>query len=113
MEDQSFFYIDECIDQRVAKEKASIVVITVVNGVVTAKLIELEFMDLIGADTWKWKARPVADGKFLLRFPTAKMAAEWSRIRNLILKSNALIKIEAWSPATGAKGVLQSAWFSG
>lgn len=72
-----------------AKEKASTVVITVVSGSVNAKLIELEFMDLIGADTWKWRARPVADGKFLLRFPIAKMASEWSRIRTLILKNDA------------------------
>lgn len=69
---------------------------------VTAKHIELEFMDLIGADAWRWRACPMADGKFLMRFPTAKMATEWSRIKNLIMKNDAQIRIEGWSSAVGA-----------
>lgn len=52
VEDQSFFYIDECIDSRVAQEKASIAVISVISGIVTAKQIELEFMNLIGVNAW-------------------------------------------------------------
>lgn len=56
MEDQSFFYIEECIDPRVAMEKSSTTVITVVTGVVNAKQLELEFMDLIGVDAWRWRA---------------------------------------------------------
>jgi hypothetical protein len=116
VEDQSFFYIEECIDQRVAQEKASIMVITVVSGTVTAKHIELEFMDLIETDTWRWRARLVADGKFLMRFPSAKMASEWSRIKNLIMKNDALIKIESWTPAGGQRGfavcLVPSEWYS-
>lgn len=54
---------------------------------------------------------PVGDGKFLLRFPTAKMATEWSHIKHLNLKNDAQIKIDVWSPIVGAKGVLQSSWF--
>lgn len=46
-----FFYIDECIDPRVTKEKVRTVVISVVSGVVNPKQIELEFMNLIGADS--------------------------------------------------------------
>lgn len=46
-----FFYIDECIDPRVAKEKASTVVIFVVAGAVNAKQIKLEFMNLIAANS--------------------------------------------------------------
>ena len=111
VEEQSFFYIEECIDPRVALEKASTAVITVTSGNANAKNIEFEFMNLIGADAWRWKARPIVDSKFLLRFPTAKMVNEWSHIKNLTLKNDAQIKIEAWSPAVGAKGVLQTAWF--
>lgn len=76
VENQSFFYIDECIDQRVTQEKASTVVITVTSGAINAKQIELEFMNLIGADAYRWHARAVADGKFLMRFPTAKMVTK-------------------------------------
>jgi hypothetical protein len=50
VEDQSFFFIEECIDTSVAKEKVSTTVISVIRGIVTAKQIEQEFMNLIGAD---------------------------------------------------------------
>ena len=111
VEDQSFFFIDECIDPRVATENASTTVISVKSGSVNAKQIELEFMNLIGADAWRWRARPVADGKFLLRFPTAKMVTEWYRLKNLTMRSGAQIQMDPWSPAAEAKGVLQTSWF--
>lgn len=85
MEDQSFFYIEECIDPRVAHEKSSTAVISVVSGSVNPSLIEMEFSNLIGTDAWKWIAKPIGDGKFLLRFLTPKMAQEWSRLKNLTL----------------------------
>ena len=94
-----------------AREKSSTAVTTVVSGDVNAKLIEMEFMNLTVADSWRWIARPVGEGKFLLRFPTAKMTQEWSRLRNLTLRNEAQLMIEAWSPAVGAKGMLQSGWF--
>ena len=78
VEDQSFFFIDELIDSRVAREKACTVVMTVVTGSVNAKQIEHEFMNLIGAASWRWIARPVGEGKFTMRFPTEKMSQEWS-----------------------------------
>jgi len=112
VEDQSFFFIDECIDSRVVKEKASTALISVKQGAVNAKQVELEFMNLIGADAWKWKARPVADGKFLMRFPTIKMVTEWCRLKHLTMRSGAQIQIDRWSPAAAeAKCVLQTAWF--
>lgn len=111
VEDQSLFFIDECIDPRVAKEKSSTAVISVVSGDVSAKLIEMEFTNLIGTESWRWIARPMGDGKFLLRFPTANMAQQWSRLKNLTLRNNAQVRIEAWSPAVGCKAILQSRWF--
>jgi hypothetical protein len=67
--------MEECIDPRVALEKASTAVITVTCGTANAKNIEFEFMNLIGGDAWRWKAHTIADSKFLLRFPTAKMVS--------------------------------------
>jgi hypothetical protein len=87
VEDQSFFYIEECIDPHIAREKANTAVITVLSGAVNAKMIEVEFMNLIGTDSWRWIARPIGEGKFLLRFPTAKMAQEWSRLKNLTMRN--------------------------
>jgi hypothetical protein len=106
VEEQSFFYIEECIDPRVALEKASTAIITVISGSINAKQIEYEFLNLIGGDAWRWRARPMANNKFLLRFPTAKMASEWSRIKHLTMRNEAQIMIETWSPSVGAKGML-------
>ena len=39
------------------------------------------------------------------------MVNEWSRIKNLTLRNDAQIMIEAWSPTVGAKGILQTTWF--
>jgi hypothetical protein len=53
VEGQSFFYIDECIDPRVFREKASITVTYVLSREVLAKHIELKFMSLVGSDVWR------------------------------------------------------------
>jgi hypothetical protein len=95
----------------VAKEKASTTVITIMRGVVNAKQIEMEFMNLVGVDSWKWHARQVADDKFLMCFPNAKLASQWSNLKNLTMRNEAQIKIEPWTPSVGSKGRLQTAWF--
>jgi hypothetical protein len=88
----------------VAKERACTNVICVVSGAINPKQIELEVMNLIGADVWRWNARPVIEGKFQLRFPTAQMANQWSFVKNLTMRSGAQIQIDSWSPAMDAKG---------
>jgi hypothetical protein len=47
----------------------------------------------------------------VMRFPTAKMALQWSNLKNLTMRNEAHIKIEAWTPSVGSKSMLQSAWF--
>lgn len=47
----------------------------------------------------------------LMRFPTTKMALQWSNLKNLTMRNEAQIKIETWSPSVGSKGRLQTAWF--
>lgn len=70
---QSFFYIDEHIDQRVIRHRASLAIITVIRGVLTAKELEMEFRSILNPDTWRWNARQVADNKYVMRFPNAKI----------------------------------------
>lgn len=112
VEDQSFFYIDECIDPRVSKEEC-IGVINVLQGKATSKQIEQQFMMYMGSSSWKWNARQVASNRFMMRFPNAKMVTEWSRVRALAMTDvDAQIKVEQWFPKIGAKAVLQQAWFS-
>jgi hypothetical protein len=48
--DQSFFFIEENIDPKTAREKASIVVITVIGGEMTAKQIEMEFKNIVSVN---------------------------------------------------------------
>ncbi|KAJ1283270.1 hypothetical protein BS78_03G115800 [Paspalum vaginatum] len=109
--DQSFFYIEENIDSRASKERASTAVISVVSGSATAKQIENEFRNLTSNETWIWKAKQISENKFSMRFPNAKMVQEWGHFRPLGLRTiEAQIVIDPWSP-TGAKGELQHAWF--
>lgn len=91
VEGQSFFHIDEIIDTKIARERASTALITMTKGNVSAKDIELLFMNLLGADKWKWIARPTSDKTFVMRFPTAKMMLEWSHIKYMIMKGGKLI----------------------
>lgn len=57
-EGQSFFYIDEILDTKITKERASSVIITVLKGVVTSRDIESLFGNLLGSALWRWSARP-------------------------------------------------------
>lgn len=105
VEDQSFFFIDECIDPRVSREKESIAVISIIQGHATSKQVEQELMNLVGSTSWKWNARQVSENRFVIRFPNAKVVKDWSRCKVLAMSSaDALMKIEQWSPNLGAKG---------
>ena len=72
VEDQSFFFIDENIDPRLAREKDSTAIISILEGHATGKHIEQVFMNIHGSDTWKWKARQIGEKKFIMRFPNAR-----------------------------------------
>lgn len=53
------------------------------------------FMNLLGADAWRWTARPISDTTFVMRFPNAKMVQEWSHIRTMSMKGgDAKIQID-------------------
>lgn len=113
VEDQSLFYIDECIDHRVSKEKANRGVISLLSEDASAKQIELKFTNLVGMDVyWRWNTRPITEKKFVMRFPSKKVVKEWSYFKTLTMRSvEAHINIEPWSPAGGIKGKLQQSWF--
>ena len=76
---QSFFYIDESIDPKAVREKASTSIITVKRGELTAKQIENEFKSVVSSEHWKWSERKITNNKFSMRFPTAKMVLEYSK----------------------------------
>jgi hypothetical protein len=100
------------IDPRFVREKESTAIITIVERNATGKQIELEFTNLLASDTWKWKARPVGDKKFIMRFPSTKLLCQWCHFKFLPMEcDDAQMKVEAWTPCLGAKGMLQQPWF--
>lgn len=51
VEDQSFFFIEECIDPRIAREKESTAIIYILRGNANGKHIEQVFMTIHGSET--------------------------------------------------------------
>lgn len=51
VEDQSFFFIEEDIDPRMAREKDTTAVVSIVKGKASGKDIEMEFKNIIGSET--------------------------------------------------------------
>lgn len=95
VEDQNFFFIEECVDPRVAREKECIGVINIIQGQATAKQIEQQFMYLVGSNSWKWNARQVGENRFVMRFPNAKMVTDWGKFKALAMNDvDALIKVQ-------------------
>jgi hypothetical protein len=112
VEEQSFFFIEECIDPKISKEKECIGVIHIIQGHATRKQIEQQFSYLVGSSSWKWNARQIGENKFAMRFPNAVMVRDWSKCKALVMNDvDALMKLEPWSPKIGAKGMLQMGWF--
>lgn len=111
-EEQSFLFVDEDVDPRVAREKESTATITIVKGEATARQVEMEFSNLMGSDSWKWKAEVAAENKFTMRFPNVKLLGQWCHFKFLPMEcAEALMKVETWTPCVGAVGMLQQAWF--
>lgn len=100
---QSFFYIDENIDSKSSKDKASTAIITVVKGELSAKMIENEFQRLVSSAQWKWSAKKIEDNKDSMRFPTAKMVMDYSNFTLGVKSVDAQFSIEPWSSSLSAK----------
>ncbi|KAG2582645.1 hypothetical protein PVAP13_6KG185730, partial [Panicum virgatum] len=100
---QSFFYIDENIDSKSSKDKASTAIITVVKGELSAKMIENEFQRLVSSAQWKWLAKKIEDNKYSMRFPTAKMVMDYSNFTLGVKSVDAQFSIEPWSSSLSAK----------
>jgi hypothetical protein len=85
--------------------------ITVIEGEVTAEHIECEFSkfsNIVDKNVWKWSARKIANNKFSLRFPDARMVQVYNNFKSMTLKAvNAQIVVDPWSSSVGAKGELQ------
>lgn len=103
---RAFFNMDEHIDAKASKEKSSTTILTVISGELTSKKIEMELRNIVSSGIWKWNARQIAENKFSMRFPTAKMVEKYRKFKFGTKNVDALILIEPWNSAMGAKGEL-------
>lgn len=94
------------------KEKASMTIISVVQGAMGERKLEQEFMNMLGKNVWRWSARKIREDKFLMRLPDPKIINDLGYFRPLGMRSaNAQITIDPWSPSVNAKGCLQRGLF--
>jgi hypothetical protein len=79
-----------------ACERINTVVVTVLKGDVTAKLIEDEFARIVPR-VWRWTARKLADNKYFVRLPNAQLIKNWNRFNPISLRIvKAKVMVEPW-----------------
>ena len=64
-----------------------------------------------GSGQWKWSVKKIADNKFSMRFPTAKMILDYANFNLGVKGLDVQFTVEPWTSAMGARGQLQQAWF--
>ncbi|KAM0863671.1 hypothetical protein ACQ4PT_044429 [Festuca glaucescens] len=93
------------------KERASSVVITVIEGDASSREIEKEF-NLAFGDSWRCTARTIGPNQYIMRFPTqveVERAVYYGS--SMKLKTiDATVRLSTWTASVGAKAVLQNAW---
>lgn len=95
---------------RQPKERSTNVILTVVDGSVTTKLLENEFGVYIGQG-WRCSARPFAANQYVMRFPNLHEVDRALYVEYITLKScGAVIRMSPWSDTVGSEGLLEVAW---
>jgi hypothetical protein len=77
-EGHAFFVIPRCPSEVNSHERINTVVVTILKGDVTVKLIEDEFARILFG-VWRWTARKVVNNMYTVRFPNAQLIMEWNR----------------------------------
>jgi hypothetical protein len=111
---QGFHFIKSAVTEEGIKDMSNIALITITEGVATAKQIEAEFRLKAGPESsWRWYAKKIDDNKFQMRFPNAKTIEDVSYFMEMRMRTlpTVLIKVEKWNSSAGSKGPLDSAWF--
>jgi hypothetical protein len=93
------------------KERASSVVITVIEGSATHREIEHEFNIAFG-ESWRCTARTIGPSQYIMRFPTPREVerAVYYGSSMRLKTVEATVRLSAWTSSVGAKAVLQKAW---
>jgi hypothetical protein len=111
---RGFFFMPDKTTAKQNKERASSVVITVIDGCATHREIEHEFNIAFG-EIWRCTARTIAPSQYIVRFPTPReveRAVYYGSLMHLktVEATEATVRLFAWTSSVGAKAVLQKAW---
>ncbi|KAK1631927.1 hypothetical protein QYE76_006242 [Lolium multiflorum] len=108
---RGFFFMPDHSSAKQTKERASSVVITIIEGEASSRQIEKEF-NLAFGDSWRCTARTIGPNQYIMRFPTqveVERAVYYGS--SMKLKTvDATVRLTAWTASVGAKAVLQKAW---
>ncbi|KAM0917051.1 hypothetical protein ACQ4PT_009788 [Festuca glaucescens] len=107
---QGFFYIPNSSSSRQAKDCASSLVITVLEGNPLARDIELEFTEYLGT-SWRCMARAINTTQYIMRFPNPREVERGCHFGKCMeMKTfNAVLNLSPWTAAIGASGRLHKA----
>ncbi|KAM0877435.1 hypothetical protein ACQ4PT_035494 [Festuca glaucescens] len=96
---------------RQVKDRASSLVITVLEGNPTSRDLEKEFNEYLGSG-WRCTARPINPNQYTMRFPSSKEVDKAVFYgKSMEMKTfNVVINLSPWSAAIGASGMLNKAW---
>ena len=106
-----FFYCPDRSSPKQLKERASSIVISVLQGHPSTRELELEFNEYLGT-SWRCSARPINDSQFVMRFPNPNevQRACFFGKRMEMRQCEAVISLSPWSASVGAKALLHKAW---
>uniref|UniRef100_A0ACD5ZTH7 Uncharacterized protein n=1 Tax=Avena sativa TaxID=4498 RepID=A0ACD5ZTH7_AVESA len=106
-----FFFIPDSSTSKQSKERFSNVVISVIEGNVMARELEMEF-NIVFGDSWRCTARPIGPNQYIMRFPNpheVERAVYYGASMRLKC-TDATVRLSTWTASMGAKEVLQKAW---
>ncbi|CAN6285278.1 unnamed protein product [Urochloa humidicola] len=97
-----------------SKDMSNWALISIIEGVASAKQIEGEFKAMAGpSSTWRWYAKKIAENKFQMKFPTAQKVDDLAFFTRMTMRTvpNVSFTVERWNSNVGAKAEIPSAWF--
>ncbi|KAM0893448.1 hypothetical protein ACQ4PT_025070 [Festuca glaucescens] len=108
---RGFFYMPDQSSSKLIKERATSVVITIIEGSATCREIEQSF-NIIFGDSWRCTARAIGPNQYTMRFPTPR-EVERAVCYGASMKlktADATVSLSPWTTSVGAKAPLQKAW---
>ncbi|KAM0878744.1 hypothetical protein ACQ4PT_034685 [Festuca glaucescens] len=108
---RGFFYMPDQSSSKLIKERATSVVITIIEGSATSREIEQSF-NIIFGDSWRCTARAIGPNQYTMRFPTPR-EVERAVCYGAFMKLktvDATVNLSPWTASVGAKAPLQKAW---